>query len=248
MSPASIGPRAGRQALCAGLLLTLLAVAGAGPRPSAAPAQGDDAKGRAEATARLQRLTLAFWSFYEDYGELPPAALVSQGGKRLLSWRVLLLPYLGEEKLFREFKLTEPWDSPHNKRLLARMPKVYAPVRGGVGEPHRTLWQVFTGPGTVFEGDRGCRVNQITDGTSNTLLVVEAARAVPWTSPEDLPYHPNGPPPKLGAMFPGVFLFATVDGAVHRGRRNFDPQTLRLAITRADGQVLDFAAGLLPKD
>ena len=37
-----------------------------------------------------------------------------------------MLPYVEEGELFKEFKLDEPWDSEHNKKLLARMPKVYA--------------------------------------------------------------------------------------------------------------------------
>src|SRR5262249_36971544 len=130
--------------------------------------------------------------------------------------------------------------SAHNRKLLARMPRVFAPVGAATAEPHATLWQVFTGPGTLFEGPAACQVHDIRDGTSNTLLVVEAARPVPWTRPADLPYDSRRPLPKLGRMFPGVFLFSTADGAVHRGRRDFDAPTLRLAITRDDGMVLDF--------
>jgi hypothetical protein len=239
MVPGSSARRVGLPALCAGLCLALLAAAGGAARAPGAQAKGADEKARAEALARLMRVANAFWSYWEDYGELPPAALVSKDGKPLLSWRVLLLPYVGEAKLFREFKHAEPWDSPHNKKLLARMPRVFAPVRGGGGEAHATLWQVFTGPGTIFEGSRGCRVSDIRDGTSNTVLVVEASRAVPWTKPEDLPYDPKGPLPKLGSMFPGQFLFATADGAVFRGRRDFPERVMRLAITRDDGQALD---------
>jgi hypothetical protein len=214
---------------------------------TSAQAKGPDAGARKEAVEQIRRVTLAFWNYYEDYGEFPPAVLVSKDGKALLSWRVLLLPYLGEEKLFRAFKLNEPWDSAHNRKLLARMPKVFAPVGGAPVEPHATLWQVFTGPRSLFDGARACQIHDITDGTSNTLLVVEAARPVPWTSPRDLPYDPKGPLPKLGRMFPGLFLFSTADGAVHRGRRDFDAQTLRLAITRDDGMVLNLE-GILAKD
>lgn len=216
-------------------------------RAAAAQAKGPDEKARREALQRLKRVANAFWAYYEDYGEFPPAALVRKDGKALLSWRVLLLPYLGEENLFRAFQLTEPWDSAHNRKLLARMPAVFAPAGRPQGEPHTTLWQVFTGPGTLFEGTGACQLHDIADGTSNTLLVVEAARPVPWTSPEDLPYDRKGPLPKLGRLFPGLFLFSTADGAVYRGRRDFDAQTLRLAITRDDGMVLNLE-GILAKE
>src|SRR5262245_148048 len=190
-----------------------------------------DAKARDEATLRLRKVTLAFFQYLEDYKTFPPAALVAKDGRVLLSWRVLILPYIGETKLFREFHLEEPWDSPHNKKLLPKMPRLYAPVRGKA-EPGHTCLQVFTGPGTVFEGAKVCRIRDIADGTSNTILMVEAAEPVPWTKPADLPYHAKKPLPKLGFAFPKIFLFSTADGSSYVGKRDFDERVMRLAITR----------------
>jgi len=199
----------------------------------------DDVKARKEATVPLRAVTMGMWGYYEDYKLFPPAALVAKDGRVLLSWRVLILPYMGEEKLFREFRLEEPWDSPHNKKLLPKMPRVYAPARGKA-EPGQTALQVFTGPGTVFEGAKGCRPTiDIRDGTSNTILVVEGADLVPWTKPADLPYDPKKPLPELGFAFPNVFLFSTADGAWSVGKRDFDERTMRLAITRDDGVGTD---------
>src|SRR5581483_2163049 len=56
-------------------------------------------------------------------GTYPPTTLYDKEGRPTLSWRVALLPYLGEEALYKEFKLDEPWDSLHNKKLLKKMPK-----------------------------------------------------------------------------------------------------------------------------
>jgi Protein of unknown function (DUF1559) len=203
---------------------------------------GDDAadkKARTEALGRMRTVANAFWKHFEEYKLFPAAALADKKGQLLLSWRVLILPYIGEEKLFREFRLEEPWDSAHNKTLLAKMPHVYAPVRGEA-KPGLTPLQVFTGPGTIFEGTKPCRpIADIQDGTSNTILVVEAAELVPWTKPADLAYDAKKPLPKLGFAFPKVFLFATADGAQYVGKREFDEKTLRLAITRSDGMSLD---------
>src|SRR5207248_4615898 len=103
-------------------------------------------------------------------------------GKALYSWRVLLLPFMEEKELYEQFRLDEPWDSPHNRPLLARMPLVYGPFKSGaVGEPYATFYQVFTGEGTAFEGKEGLRVPEdFPNGTSETFLIVEAGRAVPW--------------------------------------------------------------------
>src|SRR5207253_9743746 len=79
-------------------------------------------------------------------------------GRALLSWRVALLPFLEQDALFREFKLNEPWDSPHNKKLLAKMPKVYGPI-AGKGQSDSTYYQLFVGPGAAFEKRRGIRMS-----------------------------------------------------------------------------------------
>ena len=79
-----------------------------------------------------------------------------------------------QENLFVQFKLDEPWDSAHNKKLLSRMPAVYSAPNTKTKEPHATFYQVFMGKGTIFEGPRGGRINDITDGTSNTLFFSES--------------------------------------------------------------------------
>jgi Protein of unknown function (DUF1559) len=160
-------------------------------------------------------------------------------GKALLSWRVALLPFLEQDALYREFHLDEPWDSPHNKKLLANMPQVYAPPGVKTREPYTTFYQVFVGPHAAFEKHRALKVFEFTDGTSNTLLVAEAGSAVPWTKPEDLHFAPDDPLPELGGLFPGVFNAALADGSVKTFSKKADPGLLRAAITRDQGEVVN---------
>jgi RNA polymerase sigma factor (sigma-70 family) len=224
----------------AGLLLSQGRAAG---QPEAKQTRQARAKGEAEAIRegkkRLQRLANAMHDYASTHGQLPPAAIVSKAGKPLLSWRVLLLPYLGEDKLFKQFKLDEPWDSAPNKKLLAKMPRLYAPTGARPKEPGTTPFLVFTGKGTVFEGNRGARITDISDGTSATVLIVEASKAVPWTKPEDLPIEAGKPLPRLGGRFEAGFLIAFADGSVFLGKKDFDQDTMRAAITRNGGEVLD---------
>jgi uncharacterized protein (TIGR03067 family) len=207
-------------------------------KPKADPAFQGTA---AQSQNNLKQIALAFHNYHPTHGSFPPAASSAKGGKALLSWRVALLPYLNEQGLYSRFKLDEPWDSAHNKSLLTEMPAVFALGPAAVVARGETFYQVFVGPGTVFDGPKGRRLAEITDGTSNTVLAVEAAQAVPWTKPADLPYDPKKPLPKVGGLFPDGFHVALADGAVFEFKQDFDEPMLRRAITRADGQEVDFS-------
>jgi hypothetical protein len=124
------------------LLIALLLPAVQKVREAAVRIQGQN---------NLHQLALGMHNFNDDHGQLPPAVVYDRDGKPLYSWRVLLLPYLGEENLYRDFHLDEPWDSPHNKALLSRMPKVYARPGATPGAETTTFYQVFDGPGAAFD-------------------------------------------------------------------------------------------------
>jgi uncharacterized protein (TIGR03067 family) len=207
------------------------------PAPRAArAAQGAQQTGSAN---NLKQIGLAMHNYHDARRSLPAAAIYSKDGKPLLSWRVAILPYLDQRNLYNQFKLDEPWDSPHNKKLIDKMPRIYAPI--GVDlKPGTTMYRVFVGPGAAFEGTSGQRFPSFTDGTSNTILVVEAGEAVPWTKPDELRFDPKGKLPKLGGHFKGGFNVLVADGSTRAIRANFDPQLLRAAITRNGGEVIDF--------
>lgn len=201
----------------------------------------------------LKQIALALITYADDHnGRLPPAALYGKEGRPLLSWRVLILPYIEQGDLYKQFKLDEPWDSPHNLKLLDKMPRMYAlphglPVTVKV-DPSATFYQVFTGKGTAFEGTKGLRYpGNFPDGTSNTILVIEAGEAVPWTKPADLTYDPARPLPPLGGIFTGEgrfslfgrnrtkgFHVALGDGSVRFLTPGISEATLREAIIRDD--------------
>ncbi len=194
---------------------------------------------RMKSVNNLKQIALAMHNYHDTYGRFPPAVVYSKDGRPLYSWRVLLLPFLEQANLFQQFKKDEPWDSPHNKKLLAMMPPVYAPVRGQTTEPYSTYYQVFVGQGSVFEGRDGRRFTDITDGMSNTLLVVEAGQPVPWSKPEDIAFVPDQAIPPLGGLFADGFNAAFCDGSVRFLKRSIDPKVLRLLIIRNDGQPIN---------
>jgi Protein of unknown function (DUF1559) len=177
----------------------------------------------------------------DHHGRLPPAVVYGEDDEPLYSWRVLLLPYFEQNALYEQFHLDEPWDSPHNLALLAKMPGTYeAPgSKKSKVPPYHTVCHVFVGKGTPFEGREGLRLPQdLPDGTSNTILVIEAGEPVPWTKPDDLVYDPYRPLPDLRSLFKDGFRVALGDGSTHWVTKQTSEATLRAAITRNGGEAL----------
>jgi RNA polymerase sigma factor (sigma-70 family) len=379
----------------------------------------------------LKRIGLAVHNYVTAEGHFPPAAITGKDGKPLLSWRVAILPYLEDydassrEDLFKQFHVDEPWDSPHNKALLAKMPAVFASpsnrdaqaftttyrgfvsdepqaaagagmgmmMRGmmsgqtgmgamgpgpkmqggmsggadamqkgmagmmgrmgnmrrrmpgmmggmmgsrkgvdarakqrqegrasqaegaqkeeqkdgagagagaamvggapdgammagggagategdggammaGAGDPGNAPAAMMAGGGagggggemmggyggmmrsmmagmggttgelpspTVFRLNHGLPIASITDGTSNTLMVVEAAEAVPWTKPEELPVQDESPLPRLGGSMRGGLAALFADGRVRFLDQPIQERVLRFLITPSGGEII----------
>ncbi len=187
----------------------------------------------------LKQITLAMHEYHEAMGELPPAAMCDPNGKPLLSWRVAILPYIEQEALYRQFNFDEPWDGPNNSKLIALMPKVYALPNGAAPPSGNTYYRVFVGNGAAFDWCKGAKIpDDFGDGTANTILIAEAATAVPWTKPDELDFNPNGPLPALGGHFSSGYAVGMADAAVQQIPQTVSPQTLKAAITRSGGDVL----------
>jgi len=218
--------------------VVLVAVAGL----VAVPATGNDEppswKAVVTSQNNVKQIALAFHNYESAFAFFPQDEKDAKG-KPLLSWRVLILPYIEQDALWKEFKLDEPWDSENNKKLLDQMPKVYA-IPGQKAGANETHYRVFAGNGAAFEWVKGVRLIDYTDGTSNTIMVATAATAVPWTKPDELDYDPKKDPrPLLGA--PGLsaplFLMASADvRAVHK--QPIERLTLDALIQRGDGLVI----------
>jgi RNA polymerase sigma factor (sigma-70 family) len=223
-------------------------------RPDDKAKQPEDAaklaRNMAQSRLNMRRLASAMHSYADaNHAFFPPPALVNKDGKEALSWRVLLLPHLGERDLYEQFQLSEPWDSPHNKQLLSKMPAVYAPPGIKTREPFSTFYRVFVTPKQDIVGLKAAFVQggsarypaSFPDGVAHTILIVEAGQAVPWTKPDELPFTNNAaPPPELGGLFRDVFHAVFADGHIETLPKQYNANDLRASITCNGGEVMDF--------
>jgi len=192
-----------------------------------------EAARRTQCANNFRQLMLALHTYADTHGRFPAQANYDQDGKPLLSWRVHILPMVGEQALYDQFHLDEPWDSPHNKTLVARMPALFRCPSSPMADPGKTTYLAASGKGLFMDGKEGLKVASIRDGTSRTIALVEVAdeHAVIWTKPEDLEYDPKQPMAKLGSFHPGIFTAAFCDGSVRAMEEGFDIELLKAMFT-----------------
>lgn len=224
-------------------------------------AKGTDASDRFNVSNNLKQIGTGMLNYSVGANGFPTNSY-DAAGKPLLSWRVHILPQMGEQALYNQFRLDEPWDSPANRALLSRMPKVYGTADESLARVPlgtKTYYRGFSMPGAVMEPKpgnppgqinfpglpapkpRGPNFVDIKDGSSNTFLVVEAGEAVEWTKPDDLAWTPGQPVPAFGGIRTksDVFLALYADGSVKPVKKSIDPNQLKGVVTYAGNEIVN---------
>ncbi len=197
----------------------------------------------------LKQIALALHNYHDAYGSFPPAYTTDENGRPMHSWRVFLPPFMESSNFYEQYNFHEPWDSPNNLKMIEMMPAGFqcpsANAEQGfthyvvvIGDPYRF-------PQTMFSPDRAISLSEVLDGASQTILVAEVQRAVPWTMPgadlvfNNMTMHVNGSPASISSLHPHGARVAMADGSVHRLDDNLDSQTLRNLLQPADGNPVE---------
>jgi beta-lactamase regulating signal transducer with metallopeptidase domain len=191
--------------------------------------------------SRFRTFPTAVFYGKSSYGDLNKSGDAATDVPR--SWRVEILPLIGEEKLYQEYRLDQPWDSEANLAVLRKMPATYRSSHQPADSTNAAYFAVV-GPGTIMGGKEGTPLEAIADGASNTILLVEAERDIPWTKPQDVEYDPAQEAPRLGGWGNATFAVVYADGSAHQvaadafkseaGRNNF-----RRLVQFADGEAAE---------
>ncbi|MBI2825617.1 MAG: DUF1559 domain-containing protein [Planctomycetia bacterium] len=199
---------------------------------------------RARSTNNLKQLGLAMHNYLSSQRTFPPRSSYAADGKPLLSWRVHLLPYLESgdagATLYKEFKLDEPWDSEHNRKLIERMPAVYrSPLSSAAAGKTTYVAPVY--PAAIFGAKEPLQIKQVTDGLSNTIMLVEADddHAVVWTKPDDIQIDAANPAKGLVNGRTHGLLVLIADGSVRFIGERIGQRALKALLTADQGEVLD---------
>lgn len=189
---------------------------------------------------------MAVLNYASAHGTLPPAFVADRDGRPMHSWRVLILPFLNQQALYDAYDFAEPWDGPHNRTLADQVGALYRRPEDPPGST-LTRFVAVVGDETAFPGARAMKLDDVADGTSKTILFVEALGSdIGWMEPRDLDFRttpmrvnapgPNGP--RIGSTYPDVRV-AFVDGQVVRIKQAVTPATLRALLTARGGEAVD---------
>jgi prepilin-type processing-associated H-X9-DG protein len=203
-----------------------------------------EAAARTKSQNNLKQIGLAIHNYHDVYRKFPED-IKDKTGKPIMSWRVAILPFIEQQALYNQFKQDEPWDGPNNKKLSQMVVPTYLspadePVAVAADGYGMTNYLGVAGPGTMFDPKGKLTFADVTDGLSNTIMVVETLDQVPWAKPGDLAYDPAKPLPKITPAWPGGSTNVLMgDGSVRALNVKTVPEkTLRALFTRNGGEVI----------
>jgi prepilin-type processing-associated H-X9-DG protein len=197
---------------------------------------------RSQSSNNLRQIGLALHNYHDTYKQLPPPYVADKDGKPLYSWRVLILPFMEQGRIYEQWDKDKAWDSPENMALSNAIISTYRSP-ADEGPSTGANYFVVVGPDTMFPQDQAIDFSQVIDGTSNTIAVFET-KGIPgsWAAPidpklDELSLQFGNAPGQFQTVYPGGTNILMGDGSVRFISQSINPETLKWALLRNDGQV-----------
>jgi prepilin-type processing-associated H-X9-DG protein len=203
-----------------------------------------EAARRMSCTNNLKQIAVAMHNYHQANGSFPPAYFPDENGNPAHSWRVILLPYMEQKALYDYYDFDSPWNSPENQAVADAAIPFYGCPSDSRRSPFETNYMMIVGPGMLSDGPGSTTMRDISDGTSNTIMIVEVSgTGVHWAEPRDLDAgrldftigREGGL--AIGSRHPGCANVALCDGSVVTLAESTDPQIIRAMATIAGGEV-----------
>lgn len=211
---------------------------------------------------KTTQIVLAMLNYESAHMELPVGIEMDATGRPYQSWRALAGAYMESSPYYYDPAFA--WDASKNKRLVDGTPIALADNFGGNRrvaplDPCSAWWRcpscerhskqvnyaVVVGEETAFPLNRAVKLEEITDGLENTILVVETLSGSPfWTEPKDLQFDTmsftidNFSNDGLSSYHPNGANVCFADGAAFFVTKAISPNELRALLTIAGGEAV----------
>lgn len=140
-----------------------------------------------QSSNNLKQIAIGLHNYHDIHGSFPSAYIPDSSGRRMHSWRVLIAPFVEKSSFHASYDYGKPWNDPTNL-ALTKGHRLFRSPFDSQGPPTNTNYVAIVGPGTMWPGEHGMPISGITDGTSNTIMIVEITNSdIHWMEPRDLP-------------------------------------------------------------
>ena len=194
----------------------------------------------------MRQIGLAILNYESAYQGFPPPVLVSESGHKY-SWRIAILQFLDQDGIYDNYRFNEEWNSEFNSELTRNMPAVFRHPNAKLDSTSSSYF-VVTGKKTVFPDlsanangkphSKGVGFRQISDGSSNTVMLVESNKASHWAEPVDIAFRETGLKKEFGGLSPNGMNVVFCDGSTRFLDKSISEKLLVQLLTRSGGEIV----------